>query len=82
MIVGGEVNAKGMMSKCPHHTGSSHPASHITTNVKRPDRQPCTHQDFLSEGEKKGKTNPHLKTMEESSTQFMIKVQKNLPYDS
>lgn len=37
---------------------------------------------LLSEGGKKGKTNPHLKTMEESSTQFMIKVQKNLPYNS
>lgn len=31
---------------------------------------------------KKGKTNPHLKAIEESSTQFMKKVQKNLPYDS
>lgn len=61
-----------------HHTGSAHPAS-LTLRGLTDSHAPT--RTFYQRG-KKGKTNPHLKAMEESSTQFMIKVQKNLPYDS
>lgn len=64
-----------------HHTGSPHPAHTAPLTLRGLTDSQAPTRTFYQRG-KKGKTNPHLKAMEESSTQFMKKVQKNLPYNS